>query len=121
MVSDKKSVDIYFIKTPPVFRAALEKLRVTIRSAAPTAEEGFSYGVPSFKLNGKVLVCYAAFKNHCGFYPMSPEVLAKYSEDLREYDTAKGTIRFQPEKPIPDALVNKIVKERISEIKAGKN
>jgi uncharacterized protein YdhG (YjbR/CyaY superfamily) len=96
------------------------ELREAIRSAAPKAEEGFSYGVPAFKLDGKPLVCFAVFKNHCGFYPMSPHVLSAFAAELTSYDTAKGTIRFDPKKPLPAALVKRIVKARIAELKAFK-
>jgi uncharacterized protein YdhG (YjbR/CyaY superfamily) len=116
---NNKDVDAYLTGVSTEARRALQRLRKAIRSAASKAEEGFSYGVPAFKLHGKPLVCFAAFKNHCGFYPMSPAVLSRYSHELSGYDTAKGTIRFQPEKPIPDALVKKIVKERITEIESA--
>ncbi|MCB1756465.1 MAG: DUF1801 domain-containing protein [Gammaproteobacteria bacterium] len=82
----------------------------------PDADEAFVYGVPGFKLGGKSLVCYAGFKHHCGFYPMSPAVIAAYSSDLAGYEVAKGTIRFQPEKPLPKTLVKKLVKARVAEL-----
>ena len=113
----QKDVDAYLAEFPTDARKALEELRKTIRAAAPEAEEGFSYGVPAFKFNGKALVCFAAFKNHCGFYPMSPEVLNSFADDLTEYKTAKGTIRFDPKKGLPTALVKRIVRARIMELK----
>lgn len=112
-----KDVDAYLGTIPIVARNALEDLRKAIRSAAPEAEEGYSYGVPAFKLHGKPLVCFAAFKNHCGFYPLSPEVLATFEAELSGYDTAKGTIRFDPTKPLPAALVKRIVKARLAELR----
>ena len=115
---NKRDVDTYLAGVPAEARSALERLRETIRSAAPDAVEGFSYGVPAFKLHGKPLVCFAAFKNHCGFYPLSPAVLSSFSADLAGYDTAKGTIRFDPEKPLPSDLVKRIVRARIEELKA---
>lgn len=114
--SNESDVDTYLAGIPTDARNALEKLRKWIRAAAPDAEEGFSYGVPAFKLHGKPIVCFAAFKNHCGFYPMSPNVLRAFSADLEVYETAKGTIRFRPEKPLPCALVKKIVRARIAEL-----
>jgi len=111
-----KSVDTYLSEFPTEFRNALQTLRAIIRTAAPEAEEGFSYGVPAFLVKGKPLVCYAAFKNHCGFYPMSPAVLKTFSAELAGYETAKGTIRFHPDKPVTAALVKRIVKARIAEI-----
>ncbi len=97
-------------------RKALENLRKLIQGTVPYAEEGFSYGVPAFKLNGRPLVCYAAFKNHCGFYPMSPEVLKRFTQDLADFETAKGTIRFTVDKPLSATLVKRIVKARLEEL-----
>jgi uncharacterized protein YdhG (YjbR/CyaY superfamily) len=115
----QKEVDDYLAKVPDEARASLEKLRKTIRAAAPKATEGFSYGIPAFKLHGRPLVSYAALKNHCSFFPMSPAVLDAYRKELETYDTAKGTIRFPVDKPLPDALVRKLVKARIAEIEGG--
>lgn len=98
---------------------ALEELRATIRKAAPTATEGFSYGIPAFRLEGRPLVSYAALKNHCSFFPMSPAVIAAHRKELEPYDTAKGTIRFAPDRPIPAALVRKLVKARIDELQGA--
>ena len=111
-----KDVNEYLSAVPAEFRGALEKLRKTIRSAAPGAVEGFSYGVPAFLLDEKPVVCIAAFKNHCGFYPLSPDIIAKFSSELKSFETAKGTIRFRPEKPLPATLVRRIVKARIAEL-----
>lgn len=113
-----KDVDAYLETLPAESRNALEKLRKTIRSVVPEALEGFGYGVPAFKFKGKVLVCYAAFKNHCGFYPMSPDVLRRLALDLTDYETAKGTIRFDPKNPLPASLVKKIVKTRLEEMQS---
>jgi uncharacterized protein YdhG (YjbR/CyaY superfamily) len=95
-------------------RAALEKLRCQIRSAAPKAEECMSYGVPGFRLNGKLLASYAASAKHLAFYPGS--IVQKFKKELKEFDTSgKGTIRFSADKPIPAFLVRKIVKARIAQ------
>lgn len=95
-------------------RAALEKLRRTIRAAAPKAEECISYSLPAFRLNG-VLVAFGASTNHCSFYPMSPATLEAHRRELEGYETSKGTIRFGPDKPLPATLVRKLVKARIAE------
>jgi uncharacterized protein YdhG (YjbR/CyaY superfamily) len=95
-------------------RAALEKLRKTIRAAAPQAEECISYQLPAYRLNG-MLVAFGATAAHCAFYPMSSTIVAAHKDDLRDYETSKGTIRFQPDKPLPAALVRKLVKARIAE------
>ena len=113
----KKDVEAYIESLPEDARHALIQLRQTIRKTAPDAEEGFSYGVPAFRIKGKPLVCYAAFKNHCGFYPMSPGVLNQFIQQLSEYETAKGTIRFHPRKTIPEILIKKIVEARLEEFR----
>lgn len=96
-------------------RAALEKLRKTIRMVVPKAEECISYRLPAFRLDGKLLVAFGAAKNHCSFYPMSSTTIESHQDDLKNYKTSKGTIRFQPDKPLPDVLVRKLVKARIAE------
>jgi uncharacterized protein YdhG (YjbR/CyaY superfamily) len=109
-------VDGFLAKVPADKRAALQKLRKAIRAAAPRAEEGFSYGLPAFRLNGRPLVCYGASANHCSFFPMSPAVIRAHADDLQDYETSKGTIRFSAAKPLPATLVRKIVKARIAEL-----
>ncbi len=103
----------YLAALSPEKRAALEKLRRTIRAAAPEAEECISYGVPAFRLKGKLLVAYGAAARHCSFYPGA--VLESLAEELQGYDTSKGTIRFAAEKPLPAALVRKVVKLRLAQ------
>lgn len=107
--------DDYFALLSPENRAALEKLRQTIRAAAPTAEEGISYGLAAFRLNGKPLVALGATEKHCAFYLMSNSTVADHAKELQKYDTSTGTIRFAADKPLPAALVKKLVKARIDE------
>jgi uncharacterized protein YdhG (YjbR/CyaY superfamily) len=109
-----KTIDDYLAALSDDKRAALEKLRKTIRAAAPAAEECISYGLPAFRLNGP-LVAFGATANHCAFYPMSGSTVAAHKDALEGYDTSKGTIRFQPDKPLPATLVRKIVRARIAE------
>ena len=106
-----KDVDGYLAALPQRQRAALEKLRKTIRAAAPRAEEVISYGIPAFWYQGYGIVWYAAWKNHCSLYPISGSI----RRELKGYDTAKGTIRFAVDEPLPTALVKKLVKARIAE------
>ena len=113
-------VDAYLASVPAHKSEALQKIRAVIRAAAPGAEEGFSYGLPAFRLNGRPLVCYGASTNHCSFFPMSPAVIRAHAEDLKKYETSKGTIRFPPDKPLPAALVRKLVKARIAELHAAR-
>jgi uncharacterized protein YdhG (YjbR/CyaY superfamily) len=114
------TMDAYLASLPPAQRAALEKLRQDIRAAAPLAEEGFSYGLPAFRLDGRPLACFAAAANHCSLYPMSANVIRLHADDLARYETSKGTIRFAAEKPLPATLVRKIVKARMAELQARK-
>ena len=107
-------IQAYFGNVPDDQRAALLTLRETIKAVVPEAEEVISYGLPTFKLHGP-LVALGSAKNHCALYHMSSNLLEMMAGDLAGYDTSKGTIRFSPEKPLPDALVAKIVKARIQE------
>lgn len=106
-------VEHWFSRLAPEQRAALEKLRAQIRAAAPAAEEKISYGQPTFVLHGH-LVAFGAFKKHLSFFPMTSNILAKFPE-AAPFVTSTGTMQFQPEKPIPAALVKKIVKARIAQ------
>ena len=107
-------IEQYVAALPANQRAILQKLRVTIRAAAPHAEEGVSYGLPAFRINGRPLVCFAAAAHHCSLYPMSPAVIRAHAGDLKKYETSKGTIRFVA--PLPAALVRKIVRARLAEL-----
>lgn len=114
MSDSTNEVDEYLAGLPSETRAALERLRAAIRAAAPDATEAISYRVPTFKHHGG-LVGFAGFESHCSFFVMSPEVMEAHAEELKPYDTAKATIRFAPDQPLPDALVRKLVKARIKE------
>ena len=106
------TVDDYLAEVSPEARATLEKLRQTIKTVVPGAVEVISYQVPTFKLDGRMLVSYAAFKNHCSFFPGAAPIKA-HEDELKSYQTSKGTIRFATGKPLPAALVKKLVKTRI--------
>ena len=101
-------------------RAVVEQLRAVIRAAAPGAEEGFSYGMPLFRLGGKPLVWYAAWKQHYSLYPIGAAQLSAHGIDASAYETAKGTIRFPASHPLPYDLVKKLVKARIEELRDTK-
>jgi len=109
------SVEEYLAALPEESRAALEKLRKTIKAAAPGATETISYQMPAFKDQGRFLVWYAAFKDHCSLFPASKAVRDAHGEELKPYLSGKGTLRFTTGKPIPVALVKKIVKTRMQE------
>ena len=114
MTAKPRTIDEYLAPLSAEQRAALEKLRKTIRAAAPKAEECISYQLPAFRLNGRFLVAFGAAANHCAFYPGAFPIEACQAE-LKHYDTSKGTIRFQADKPLPGALVRKLVQARIAE------
>ena len=109
-------VRAYFAATPPKARAALKKIRAAIRSVAPRAEEAFSYRIPAFKLRGRPLVWYAAFKNHCSLFPMTGAIRRKLATSLKGYEMSKGTVRLPLAKPIPVGLVKKLVRARMAEL-----
>jgi uncharacterized protein YdhG (YjbR/CyaY superfamily) len=115
-VAGPSSVEDYLSQVPEEARATLEKLRKTIKAAAPNTTETISYQMPTFKYQGRALVGIAAFKNHCSIFPYSTKVIDAHREELQPYETSKGTIRFPADKPLPAALVKKLVKERIEEI-----
>ena len=109
------SVEEYMAGIPQGSRVVLEKLRRTIKAAAPEAAETISYQMPTFKLDGRFLVSYAAFKNHCSLFPASDGVVEACGEELEPYLSGKGTIRFTTDNPLSSALVKKIMKARIQE------
>jgi uncharacterized protein YdhG (YjbR/CyaY superfamily) len=111
-------VDKYLAGVPEEKRALLEKLRQTIRAVAPDAEEILWYQMPTFKFEGRPLVTFAAFQNHCSLFPMSGAIIKAHEDDLKSFLTSKGTIRFTSDKPLPVALVKKIVRARIKENQA---
>ncbi len=115
MAARPRTIDEYLAGVAGNQRAALQRLRRTIRSVVPEAEECIRYRLPAFRLNGRILVAFGARLHHCAFYPMSSATVAAHRTALRGYDTSQGTIRFQPEKPLPAALVRRLVRARMAE------
>ena len=113
----KRSVGVeeYLAHVPEPARTTLEKVRAAIRAAAgPQATEAMSYGMPAFRFKG-MLVWYAAFSDHCSFFPGNSSLIQEFGEDLAGYGTSKGTIRFPMDKPLPAALIRKMVRARMAE------
>lgn len=107
-----QTIDEFLARLAPEQQAALQRLREAIRAAAPGAEECISYGVPAFRLDGRFLLAFGATASHCAFYPGA--VVEAFQEELKDWSTSKGTIRFQPDHPLPKALVRKLVKAQIA-------
>jgi uncharacterized protein YdhG (YjbR/CyaY superfamily) len=116
-VRKPESVEQYLSWLDPPERAALDDLRAAIHAAAPTATEGISYSMAAFLVEGRGLVCYAAFQDHYSLFPMSAQVVADHLDALGERATGKGTIRFSYDERLPVTLVKKIVKARLAEIR----
>jgi uncharacterized protein YdhG (YjbR/CyaY superfamily) len=108
-----KDVDAYISAQPEKVKAILEKIRKTIKDAAPDAEEVISYQMPAFRYHG-MLVYFAAWKNHIGFYPVS-SAISKFKKELSAYESAKGSVKFPLDKPMPFGLISKIVNFRVKE------
>lgn len=125
MPKDMPNIDQLLAAAAPDQRAALQKLREAIQAAAPEAKESVSYGLPAFRLNGKPLMAFGAAARHCALYPMSVAAIAAHRAALKDFETSKGAIRFQPSRPLPTSLVKNLVKARLVELgaagAAGKN
>jgi uncharacterized protein YdhG (YjbR/CyaY superfamily) len=111
-----RTIDEYLVGVNANSRAALQRVRRAIHAAAPDAEECISYGMPAFRLDGKLIAGFRAAAGHCSFHPMSGATVATLRAELAGYDTSPGTIRFSPRAGLPAALVRRLVKARIAEL-----
>ena len=116
MAAKPQTIDEFLAEMSTDKRATLEKLRKAIRSIVPKAEECITYGVAAFRLNGKPIAGFAAATNHCSYFPMSAKTIVTLKNDLKNYDTSKGAIRFAVDKPLPVTLIRKLIKTRMVEI-----
>jgi uncharacterized protein YdhG (YjbR/CyaY superfamily) len=115
-----KNIDEYLAGVPEPARSTLNQMRAVIRSAAPPeATEAISYQIPTFKYKGP-LVAFAAFSNHCSFFPMKSPLIEAFKNELKDFSTSKGTIRFPVDKPLPSALIKKFVKARVAQNESKK-
>ena len=117
-VVSKQEIDDYLANVGEPKRATLQKLRQTIRDLLPDAEEVISYGMPAFRLDGKVIAGFAAFKNHLAYLPHSGSVFSELREDLAGYASTEGSLHFPIDKPLPKALVKKLIAARLKQIKS---
>jgi uncharacterized protein YdhG (YjbR/CyaY superfamily) len=115
----QKEVDEYLANLDEPKRTTLRQLRQTIRSLVPEAEEGISYGMPAYRLGGKVIAGFAAFKNHLSYLPHSGSVFAEIPDDVAGYVTSKGALQFTIERPLPKALVKKLIAIRLRQAGQG--
>lgn len=115
-MANYQDVDEYMAQLPDDRRAVMEQLRSTIRAASPTAKEAISYNMPAFRLDGRFLVSYEAYKRHYSLFPWSDAMLEELGERIRPYAVGKGTIRFPADRPIPLDLVTDIVRIRAREL-----
>ena len=118
--SARQQIEKYFAAAPPNARKRLAEMRKLIRSAAPSAVEHFSYGIPGFRLDGERLVWYAAFKSHTSLYPIGDAIKRDHADALEGYETSKGTVRFPLDTPLATALVRRLVKARVAEVRRPK-
>ena len=114
-VQGSKAVDAYLAAQPDDVRVTLEKVRATVTSAVPKGTEAISYGIPTLKLDGRAVVWYAGFKNHCSLFPVTNAVRKELADELGRYETSKGTLRFPIGKPPSARFIRKLVRTRIAE------
>jgi uncharacterized protein YdhG (YjbR/CyaY superfamily) len=119
MANDPR-VDAYLGRLPEPQRDALQHLRERITRIVPGAEETISYGMPAFRHDGKFLVSYAGWKRHCSLYPMTDSFRAEHGGELEGYGGTKGSVHFTPERPLPDGMIDALVRARLADLESGR-
>ena len=116
MGARRSPIDTYLATVPDGHRRALERLRTIVRKAYPDAEEGTYYNLPAFTLNGKAFIAFRSARLHCALHPLSGTVVEGLADRLAGFETSKGTIRFTPEKPLPESIIRAVLKRRAGEL-----
>jgi uncharacterized protein YdhG (YjbR/CyaY superfamily) len=119
MATDPR-VDAYLAKLPPAQQALLQHLRRRVVTLAPQAEETISYAMPAFRLGGRFLLSYAGWKRHCSLYPLTDSFRAAHPAPLQGYGGTKGSIHFTPERPLPDAVLDELIRARVADLEGGR-
>ena len=119
-VESMSSFDEYLATVPEPQKAELERIRELVRREVPEAEESTSYGLPAFKYKNRPLLGFRASKNHLSVFPFSPEAVEAARDELVGFDLSKGTVRFTPDEPIPDAALKRLLDHRLREIEGAK-
>jgi uncharacterized protein YdhG (YjbR/CyaY superfamily) len=119
-MAEASPVDAYLATLPADQRAALQRLRVEIAQLVPDAVEAISYGMPAFTLNGRPFIWYAGWKSHCSVYPLTGAFLEAHRDELKGYGRTKGSLHFTPDAPLPGALVEELVRERLTDLEGGR-
>lgn len=113
------TIDEYLAGVPDGMRAELQRLRAQIHALVPDATEAISYGLPAFKLDGRALVWFAAWKAHCSIYPLTDTFMEAHAAELKGYRRTKGSVHFTPEEPLPPPLVERLVRARLADLERG--
>lgn len=116
MARKPATIDEYLATVRGEKRAALDKLRKTIRTVVPKAEEGISYGIPAFRLDGNIVAGFAATAKGCSYFPFSGSTLGTLADELEDYEMTESSLHFDPAEPLPATLVRKLIKARVAEI-----